>query len=206
MHLQALRADLLHHALHGRVDAADGVMIGFEIRGQHAVAGLLDGAHHAVRADHDQAIDRMQRDGRFAQIAAAVGRHRFHDVADKGAILHAARRKAGRFVAAPDDDIGGLFDFFHFVAVDDLFVAGEVDDPRALVRAASGRWRRGRRCRVLRRQAARFPWRAFRWACRSGPSGSRARRASAERRDRTIRPSRERWWRAGPFRDPPRRR
>ncbi len=61
----------------------------------------------------------------------AVGDHRFHDVADEGAILHASGGEAGSFVADPHDEVGGFFDLFHFVAVDDFLVAGEVDDARA---------------------------------------------------------------------------
>jgi hypothetical protein len=48
VHLQALRTDFLHHALHGRVDAADGVVIGLEIGAENGVTGLLNRAHHAV--------------------------------------------------------------------------------------------------------------------------------------------------------------
>ena len=63
----------------------------------------------------------------------AVGGHRFDDVADEGAVLHAAGGEAGRFVADPDHQVGGLLDLFHFVAVDDLLVAGEVDHARAFL-------------------------------------------------------------------------
>ena len=148
----------------------------------------------------------MQRNRVLAQFAAPVGRHRFHDVADKRAVLHAARGEARRFVADPDHQVGGLLDLFHFVAIDDLLVAGEIDDARTLLRAASGRWRRAPHCRVRRRPAAPFPPPAFRSACRSDPSESPARPASAARTDRTIRPSRERWSKAVPFRDRPKRR
>ena len=57
VHLQALRADLLHHALHRRVDAADGMMVGLQIREQDGVARLLHGSHHAVGADHNEPVD-----------------------------------------------------------------------------------------------------------------------------------------------------
>jgi len=66
MHLQALGADLLHHALHGRVDAANGVMVGFEEWPQNGVARLLNGAHHAVGADDDEAVDATEGDLRIA--------------------------------------------------------------------------------------------------------------------------------------------
>ncbi len=63
----------------------------------------------------------------WVEIAARVGGHAVDDVADEGLVLDAVGREAGRFVAAPDHHVGGLFDFFDLVAVDHLFIAGEVD-------------------------------------------------------------------------------
>ena len=70
--LETLRANLLHHALHGRIDAADGLVIGLQIRGESGVPRPSDRAHHRVRADHHQAVHRVQRDFRFVQQAATV--------------------------------------------------------------------------------------------------------------------------------------
>jgi len=54
--------------------------------------------------------------------------HGLDDVAGKAAVLRAARGKAGRLVAAPDDDVGGGLDVLDAVAVGKVLVAGEVDD------------------------------------------------------------------------------
>ena len=61
------------------------------------------------------------------EFAAPVRGHRLDDVADKGAVLHAAGGEARGFVANPYHYVGGLLDLFDFVAVDDLLVSGEVD-------------------------------------------------------------------------------
>jgi hypothetical protein len=53
VHLQALGADLFHHALHRRVDAADGAVTGLEVWQQNRVPCLLHAAHHAVGTDDD---------------------------------------------------------------------------------------------------------------------------------------------------------
>ena len=53
--LQALRADLFHHALHRGVDRADADVVRIEVRREHAVARVFDRAHHAVGADGDEA-------------------------------------------------------------------------------------------------------------------------------------------------------
>ena len=57
MPLQALGADLLHHALHGRVDRTDRDVLLIEIRLERGVPGLANTVHHAVRADGDDAVD-----------------------------------------------------------------------------------------------------------------------------------------------------
>ena len=72
MHLEALGADLLHHALHRRVDAADGVMVRVQIGAEEAVPGLLDAPHHPVGADHDQAIGLVEVMKSFHQIPAGA--------------------------------------------------------------------------------------------------------------------------------------
>src|SRR5580658_4721833 len=48
--LEALSTNLLHHALHRRVDAPDGKMPGVEHRREHAVARLPDRVHHSLAA------------------------------------------------------------------------------------------------------------------------------------------------------------
>ena len=69
VHLQALGADLLHHALHRGVDAADGVMFRLQVLLQNPVAGAGHGGHHAVGADGDDAVDVLQ----FQRVIVAVG-------------------------------------------------------------------------------------------------------------------------------------
>src|SRR5712671_6025395 len=55
--LQALRADLLHHALHRRVDRGDRAVPRAEIALEGGAAGFPDRRHHTVRADRDDAVD-----------------------------------------------------------------------------------------------------------------------------------------------------
>ncbi len=105
--LEALRADLLHHALHRRVDAPDGDVARVEQRREHAVACLAHRVHHAVAADGDDARDLLERDRRRpAQRAGAVCLHRLHDVAAEVPVLRAARLDGRPDVGAPDDLVG----------------------------------------------------------------------------------------------------
>ena len=92
---------------------------------------LLHGAHHAIGTDGEQTNDRVKRDDGLAQHACAVCGHGGYDVADECGVLRAARRETWCFVAAPDDYVRGAFDFIDFVAVDNFFVAREVDDAGA---------------------------------------------------------------------------
>ena len=62
LRLQALRADLLHHALHRRVDRADRGVARLQQRRQHAVPRRADRLHHAVRADDDHVVRLRQPD------------------------------------------------------------------------------------------------------------------------------------------------
>src|SRR5260370_35651460 len=55
--LKALRADLLHHALHRRVDRGDRAVVGAEIALQTRLPRFGDGAHHPVRPDRDEAVN-----------------------------------------------------------------------------------------------------------------------------------------------------
>ena len=95
MHLQALRADFLHHALHRRVDGADRRVAGLQIRREQAVPCLRDGRHHAVRTDRNHAVDLVQRNLRSAELALAVGIERLDDVADVGPVACARGAKPG---------------------------------------------------------------------------------------------------------------
>src|SRR5436309_3416203 len=129
--LEALRADLFHHALHWRVDASDRFVIGFEIRSQNCVACASHGTHHGIGPDDHQTVYRIERDFRFVQIAASVGGHRFYNVSDEGLVLDAARRETWRLIAAPYGDVRGFLDLFHLVAVDDLLVTRKIDGARS---------------------------------------------------------------------------
>ena len=136
--LQALGANLLHHALHGRIDRADGHVPGLQEVRQDRVARLGDGPHHDVGADGDDAVDLVQGDGRGAELAGAVSRDGLDDVAGKGQVAGAVRLEPRRLVAAPDDGIGGGLDLFHLVAVLDQFIGREINHlgPRRTQRLA----------------------------------------------------------------------
>src|SRR5581483_9946961 len=97
------------------------------------MARLLHRAHHAVGTDHNQPVNRTERNLPISEFAASVGRRRLHDISHEGAVLYAPRREARRLVAAPDHHIRRLFDFIHLVPVDDLLIAGEVDDARSFL-------------------------------------------------------------------------
>ena len=129
--LQALGADFFHHALHGRVDGADGEVVRLHMRLEHVVACARHRRHHAVRADDDEAVGVLQADRGWAKPARGIGLHGLHDIADEAQILWPAGREAGQFIAAPDDDVGRRLDVLHLVAVDDFFVAGEVEHLRS---------------------------------------------------------------------------
>ena len=131
VHLQALRTNFLHHALHRGVDRPDGEVARLEEGFEDGVACLLDAAHEAVGADDDEAVGGIEGDEGFAEFALGVRGHGLDDVADEGFVLDAVGGKAGTFIAAPGDDVGGFFDLLDLVAVDHFFVAGEVDDAGA---------------------------------------------------------------------------
>jgi hypothetical protein len=79
--LQALRADLLHHALHRRVDRGDRTVIRPEKVLQARPARLGDGG-----ADRNDSVDLLQRNVSRPERARAVGVDRLNDIADKGQI------------------------------------------------------------------------------------------------------------------------
>src|SRR5229473_7672776 len=60
--LQALGADLLHHALHRRVDRGDRAVPRAEQVLEAGAARFCDRRHHPVRADRDDAVDLAERD------------------------------------------------------------------------------------------------------------------------------------------------
>ena len=93
--LQALGADLFHHALHRRVDAGDADVVGPEVRRQHGVARRLHRGHHPVRSDRNQAGDVGERHELAAEPAVAVGDHRLDDVAAEVRVLGTAGRDLG---------------------------------------------------------------------------------------------------------------
>ena len=67
--LQALRADLLHHALHRRVDRADRLVARLHVRREHRVARGGDGGHHLVGPDRDDAVGEVERDRLRTELA-----------------------------------------------------------------------------------------------------------------------------------------
>src|SRR4051812_46972687 len=93
--LQALRADLLHHALHRRVDRRDRAVVRAEIALQRGAARLGDRVHHAVRADRDDTVDLLKRDVDRAERPLSISLDRRDDVADKSQIPRPARRETG---------------------------------------------------------------------------------------------------------------
>ena len=167
MGLQALGADLLHHALHRRVDAADGAVARLQERLQHLVAGASDGRHHAVGADGDDAVDLAEVDRFLAQLALLIAQDGVDDVADMAAVLRPPRLEAGRLVAGPHHDVGRGLDLRHLVAVLHALVAGEVEhlgaggaqraadrEQHGVAEAAAGQ-QHGLAARRLRRMAGR---------------------------------------------------
>ena len=64
--LKALGADLLHHALHGRVDAGDPDVVVLQIRRERAVARRGHGRHHPIGSDGNDSIDALERHERRA--------------------------------------------------------------------------------------------------------------------------------------------
>jgi hypothetical protein len=54
--LKALRTNLLHHALHRRIDAPNRMMLRMEQRLERAVTSLANRTHHAIAANRDDAV------------------------------------------------------------------------------------------------------------------------------------------------------
>ena len=129
--LQALRADLLHHALHRRVDRTDAALRRLDECLELAVPCGGDRRHHPVRADGNHAVPLGEPNRLLAQRAARVRRHRLHDVADEALVLRASGHEAGPFVAAPHHDVRRRLDFGDLVAIDHLAIAGKIEHARA---------------------------------------------------------------------------
>ena len=64
-----------------------------EVRLERGVAGALHRRHHPVGADGDDAVHLVQLRDLTAQLAARVGGHRLHDVADEVAVDGAAPKE-----------------------------------------------------------------------------------------------------------------
>ena len=99
----------------------------------------------------------------------AVGVDRRDDVADEGAVLRPLGAKPGASSQHHTTTSAARSISVDLVAVDHALVAGEVDHPAAVRRAAPGRSRTARRCRARRRPAARSRRPASRSACPVGP-------------------------------------
>ena len=130
--LQALRANLFHHALHRGIDAADGVMTGFQIWLQYGASRVCDGSHHAIGADGDHSVHVAERNRLRPEIAPSIGENRFDDVADEGAVLRPRGCEARRFVRAPYDHVGRALDLLHLITVDQFFITREVNHLRSV--------------------------------------------------------------------------
>ena len=88
------------------------------------------GGHHRVATDDEDAIDVRERDA-VAQPAFSISLHCLHDITNKGLVLRPSGIKAGRLVAAPDDDVGVSLDKVRVEAILRLAVGGEEQDPAA---------------------------------------------------------------------------
>ncbi len=132
MRLQALRADLLHHALHRRIDRADRAVRRLEERRQHAVTRAAHGRHHPVRADGDDAVAGGERN----RPARPARRSRRRCIACT--MLPTNVRSCGRSARSPGASSqhqtttsAAASMSVDLVAVDHLLVAGEVQHLRA---------------------------------------------------------------------------
>ena len=86
LRLNALRANLFHHALHRRVDGANGKVVWLHVRLENVVARAAHGSHHAVGADDNQAVGVFHANFRrdwCTEPTRSVGFHGLHDVADE---------------------------------------------------------------------------------------------------------------------------
>ncbi len=170
VHLQALGTNLFHHALHRRIDGADGEMIRIQERFQNRMPGFLHTMHQAIGTDDDEPLAISERNIRFAQIAASVGEHRFDDVADKRFILYAIGGEAGAFVTAPSDNVRSLFNFFDLITVRSFSCNPRSRRHESPILEASGRSKTAPRFQDPRRSAEPFQWTMFQSVCRSAPS------------------------------------
>src|SRR5262245_66446452 len=112
MALQALRADLLHHALHRRVDASDGDVRRLEVRSEHGVPRRLDRGHHPIRADRDETIHGREWNDLPAKLPDLVRKHRLDDVGAEMHVLRPAQLDRVARLRARDDLSGGTLDVY----------------------------------------------------------------------------------------------
>src|SRR5271165_1697231 len=102
-------------------------MFRFQIGPQDTVAGMRDRGHHAIRPDGYHSIDLAEMTRGKAQIASRVSQHRYDDISDEGFVLRTPRLEPGRFIAAPDHQVGRVLDLVDLVTVDDLLIAGKIN-------------------------------------------------------------------------------
>jgi hypothetical protein len=206
MRLQALSADLLHHALHRRVDRAEREVAGLQMGLEQMVAGARHRGHHAVGSDCHDAVGLRQADPGRAELAARPGQHRIDDVADETAVLRATGRKARRFVAAPHDRRRRPLRCRAPCSGRPPSCNRRSTAPWSRPPGRPRQWRTAPHCPGRRRPARRFHRPRSRWARRWGPSGSPVRPAADVRTGSTSRPSRARSWTPVPAGGRPRRR
>ncbi len=126
--LQALCADLFHHALHGRIDRADRDVFLLQIWFERSVPCLANAVHHTVRADGDDSVNVFEIDGLRSQFALGVGDHRLDYVAAEMGVLRPLRLDLGAPIGRPDDLVGRILDLLAFEEVGAVLVAREIDD------------------------------------------------------------------------------
>src|SRR5690606_19803327 len=125
--LQALPADLLHHALHRRVDAPERDLRAAELLGERPVSRVAHRAHHPRRADREHAIDLAEREHALAELTALEGLHRLHDVAAEVAVSGPPRRDRRTFVVRPDHLIRARLDLALLEELRAVAIAREIE-------------------------------------------------------------------------------
>src|SRR3954463_9218552 len=122
------------------------------MRREQTVPRRLDGRHHAIAADGDDARAVGDRHLHLAQLALRERAHRLDDIAAEGAVLWAARLWHRPAVDAPDDLVGSRFDIVDLVYVLALAARGK-RAPAIAARAAPCRSKTAPRCRGRRPRA-----------------------------------------------------
>ena len=78
--LQALRANLFHHALHRRVDRADREVMRIQVIRKYAVSCRGDRGHHPVGTDGNKPVTITERYALIAELALSVRLHGLNDM------------------------------------------------------------------------------------------------------------------------------